>query len=139
MNFIPKKQKFKKQQKGKHFNRVIGISLLNNLHFGSIGLQALESSRLTSKQLVAFHFLINKFLKKIGRLVFLVFPHTPVSKKPIEIRMGKGKGNVDHWVAKVKYGCIICQIETRSIAFAVKALKLAKLRLPFNTRIVYSK
>ena len=60
MNFIPKKQKFKKQQKGKHFNRVIGINLLNNLHFGSIGLQALESSRLTSKQLVAFHFFIGQ-------------------------------------------------------------------------------
>ena len=61
-----------------------------------------------------------------------------VSKKPIEIRMGKGKGNVDHWVAKIKYGSLICQIETRSLVTALKGLKLAQLRLPFNTKIVYS-
>jgi len=70
MNFIPKKQKFKKQQKGKHFNRVIGVNLLNNLHFGSIGLQALESGRLTSKQLVAFNFLMNKLLKNWAFSIF---------------------------------------------------------------------
>lgn len=138
MTFIPKKKKFKKEQKGKHFNRITKLNSLNNLPFGVVGLKALESSRLTSKQLYAFQFLMNKNLKKIGRLTLNVFPHTPISKKPIEIRMGKGKGNVDHWVAKINYGSLICQIETRSTIFAIKGLKLAQLRLPFTTKIVYS-
>lgn len=135
---IPKKKKFKKEQKGKHFNRITKLLGLNNLPFGTIGLKALEASRLTSKQLSAFQFLMNKNLKKVGRLTLNIFPHTPISKKPIEIRMGKGKGNVDHWVAKIKYGSLICQIETRSLVTALKGLKLAQLRLPFNTKIVYS-
>lgn len=135
--FIPKKSKFKKYQKGKAFNRVTTPILLNNLQIGSIGLRAIEFGRLTSKQVEAIFKIINKTIKKTGRLVLKVFPQTPISKKPIEIRMGKGKGSVDHWVSKVKSGSIICELEVNSHLTAIKALQLAQLRIPFKTKIIY--
>ena len=135
--FIPKKSKFKKHQKGKAFNRVTTPILLNNLQIGSIGLRAIEFGRLTSKQVEAIFKIINKTIKKTGRLVLKVFPQTPISKKPIEIRMGKGKGSVDHWVSKVKSGSIICELEVNSRLTAIKALQLAQLRIPFKTKIIY--
>lgn len=135
--FIPKKFKFKKQQKGKAFNRVVAPILLNSIQNGSIGLRAIEFGRLTSKQVEAVYKIINKTIKKTGRLVIKVFPQTPISKKPIEIRMGKGKGSVDHWVAKIKSGSLICELEVNSRFIAIKALQLAQLRIPFKTKIVY--
>jgi len=138
MILAPKKQKFKKSQKGKKFNKISKLILLNNLPNGIIGLRALESIRLTSKQLTAFQFILNKLLKKVGKCYLNLFPHTPISKKPIEIRMGKGKGNIDHWVAKVKAGTLICQIEARSRIGALKAIKIAKLRLPCLSKIIFS-
>jgi len=135
--FIPNKSKFKKCQKGKAFNRVTAPLLLNNLQIGSIGLKAIEFGRLTSKQVEAIFKIINKTIKKTGRLVLKVFPQTPISKKPIEIRMGKGKGSVDHWIAKVKSGSIICELEVNSRLTAIKALQLAQLRIPFKTKIIY--
>lgn len=135
--FTPKKSKFKKQQKGKAFNRVISPIVLNNLQTGSIGLRAIEFGRLTSKQVEAIYKIINKTIKKTGRLVLKVFPQTPISKKPIEIRMGKGKGSVDHWVCKIKSGSLICELEVNSSLTAIKALRLAQLRIPFKTKIIY--
>ena len=135
--FIPKKSKFKKHQKGKAFNSVTTPILLNNLQIGSIGLRAIEFGRLTSKQVEAIFKIINKTIKKTGRLVLKVFPQTPISKKPIEIRMGKGKGSVDHWVSKVKSGSIICELEVNSHLTAIKALQLAQLLIPFKTKIIY--
>lgn len=135
--FTPKKSKFKKQQKGKAFNRVITPTILNNLQMGSIGLRALEFGRLNSKQLEAVSKIINKTIKKTGRLVLKVFPQTPISKKPIEIRMGKGKGGVDHWVSKIRSGCLLCELEVNSRLIAIKALRLAQLRIPFKTKIIY--
>jgi len=135
--FVPKKSKFKKQQKGKSFNRVVAPILLNNLKTGSIGLRALQFGRLNSKQMESIYKIINKTIKKTGKLILKVFPQTPISKKPIEIRMGKGKGNIDHWVSKIKSGSLICELEVNSSLIAIKALQLAQLRIPFKTKITY--
>jgi len=135
--FVPKKSKFKKQQKGKAFNRVVAPIVLNNLTTGNIGLRAVECGRLSSKQLESVYKIINKIIKKTGRLVLKTFPQTPISKKPIEIRMGKGKGSVDHWVSKIQPGFLICELEVKSFLLAVKALQSAQLRISFKTKITY--
>jgi large subunit ribosomal protein L16 len=134
----PRKTKFKKQQKGKSFNRINSTSVeLNLLNFGSIGLKALAPGRLTSKQIEAVRQSINKVIKKQGRLKINIFPDTPISKKPIEVRMGKGKGGVDHWVFKVKPGFVLYEIETAFRSLAIKALEAGKIRLPIKTRIIF--
>lgn len=134
----PKKTKFKKQQKGKNFKLVTQTFQLHKLHFGSIGLKSVSVGRLTSKQIEAMCQSINKVIKRFGRLVLKIFPDTPISKKPIEVRMGKGKGNVDHWVSKVRCGIILCEIETTMIPLALKALKCAQYRLPIKTKIIFN-
>ena len=138
MTLLPHKQKFKKQQKGKSFNKISSIIALNKLQFGSYGLKSISSGRLTSKQIESMVNSINKIIKKTGRLVLKVFPHTPVSKKPIEVRMGKGKGNVDHFIAKIRAGIILCEIETTSKTLALKAFALAQIRLPLKTKIIFT-
>ena len=82
-------------------------------------------------------FCINKLLKKLGKTNIKVFPHHQISKKPLEVRMGKGKGNVDHWVFNVKTGFTICEIKTNFLLKAIKALKLAQIRLPIKTKIFF--
>ena len=135
--FIPKKSKFKKQQKGKFCNRINSSSVEpNQLHFGSVGLKALSFSSLSSKQLETLRQSISKSVKKTGRVVINAFPSTPVSKKPIEVRMGKGKGNVDHWVFKVKPGFVLCEIITDQVEVAVKALEAVKKKLSIKTKII---
>jgi large subunit ribosomal protein L16 len=135
----PRKTKFKKQQKGKSFNRINSTSVeLNLLNFGSIGLKALAPGRLTSKQIEAVRQSINKVIKKQGRLKINIFPDTPISKKPIEVRMGKGKGGVDHWVFKVKPGFVLYEIETAFLSLAIKALEAGQIRLPIKTRIIFN-
>ena len=138
MLLSPRNFKYRKQQKGKSFNKVIGGSNsgLVSLKFGSIGLKALSSGRLTAKQINSVRQSINKQIKKLGRLKVNIFPHTPITKKPVEVRMGKGKGNVDHWVFKVKPGFILYEIETLYIGVALKALKLGQARLPIKTKII---
>ena len=79
---------------------------------------------------------MNKIIKKFGQVKINIIADTPITKKPIEIRMGKGKGAVDHWISKITSGCILFEIETNSKILAVKALKAAQLRLPINTKIV---
>ena len=133
MSLTPKKQKYKKQQKGRAFNKIGPVFTLNSLSFGSYGLKTLESGRISSKQLESLYQCLNKIIKKTGRVVLTVFPHTPISKKPIEVRMGKGKGNVDSWVAKIKAGRVICEIITNSKELAIKALHQAQLKLPIKT------
>jgi len=135
----PRKTKFKKQQKGKSFNRINSTSVeLNLLNFGSIGLKALAPGRLTSKQIEAVRQSINKVIKKQGRLKINIFPDTPISKKPIEVRMGKGKGSVDHWVFKVKPGFVLYEIETAFLSLAIKALEAGQIRLPIKTRNIFN-
>lgn len=135
--FIPKKSKFKKQQKGKLCNRIDGSRLsLNQLHFGSVGLKALSRDNLTSKQIETLRQSINKAVKKTGKIIIKPFPSVPVSKKPIEVRMGKGKGSVDHWVFKVRPGYVLCEIVTDQIEIAVKALVMVKKKLSIKTKII---
>ena len=138
MTLIPRKQKYKKQYKGKSFNKIHSVFELNTLKFGSYGLKAITTGRLTSKQIDAMVSSINKIIKKTGRVVLKIFPQTPVSKKPIEVRMGKGKGNVDHFIAKIKAGVILCEVETSSRALALKALSLAQIRLPLKTKLIFT-
>ena len=106
--------------------------------FGSVGLKSMEPGRLTAKQMQAVRQVVNKKIKKIGRLKINVFPFTPISKKPVEVRMGKGKGNVDHWVFKVKAGVSLYEIETSYTSIAVRALELGQRRLPFKTKIIFN-
>lgn len=137
----PRNFKYKKQQKGKPFNKIFkstNLEARTPLHFGSIGLKALTSGRLTAKQINAVRQAIHKQIKKLGRLKVNIFPHTPISKKPIEVRMGKGKGNVDHWVFKVKPGFVLYEIETTFISIAIKALRRGQIRLPIKTKIIFN-
>jgi len=137
MLFIPKKIKFKKQQKKTNFNRIYS-NFYNLSSKNTFGLKAVSFGRITSKQLISIRQTIKKNIKKVGKLTFHVFPQTPISKKPKEIRMGKGKGAVDHWICKIKTGQIICEIKTESFLKGVKALKLASFRFPLKTKIVYN-
>jgi large subunit ribosomal protein L16 len=138
MLLSPRNFKYKKQQKGKSSNKIIGCSNtgLSSLKFGSVGLKSLSPGRLTAKQINSVRQSINKQIKKLGRLKVNIFPHTPITKKPVEVRMGKGKGNVDHWVFKVKPGFILYEIETPFLNIAIKALKLGQIRLPIKTKII---
>lgn len=134
--YIPKNFKFKKQQKGKDFAKINSQSLtiFNPPKF--IGLKSIDFGRISSQQLKSLKQVVTKCIKKTGRLRFKIFPQTPITKKPIEVRMGKGKGNVDHWVVKIKPGTMLCFIETNLIAVAKKALKYAQIRLPIKTKII---
>ena len=135
----PRRFKYRKQQKGRSVNRVsVNSKENNNLLFGSIGLKSLESGRLTAKQIQSVKQVINKKIKKIGRLKVNVFPQVPISKKPVEVRMGKGKGNVDHWVFKVKAGVVLFEVETTFLSASIKALELSQRRLPLKTKIIFN-
>ena len=137
--FIPQKSKFKKQQKGKLCNRIShSVTEFDQLSFGSVGLKALSFGNLTSKQIETIRQSINKTVKKAGKIIMNVFPGIPVSKKPIEVRMGKGKGNVDHWVFKVKPGFVLCEIATDQLDIVVKALNSIKKKMNIKTKIIFN-
>ena len=103
-----------------------------------MGLKALASGRLTSKQIESVRQCISKIIKKQGRVKINVFPDTPISKKPIEVRMGKGKGAVDHWVFKVRAGSVLYEIETSFISLGIKALEAGQIRLPLRSKIIFN-
>ena len=131
--FTPKNFKFRKQQKGKNFSKIFSSHL--NPQINCIKLKTLGFGRLTSNQLKALKQTINKIIKKRGRVIFKIFPQTPMTKKPTEVRMGKGKGAFSHWIAKVKPGTTICYIESEFLLLTRKALEYAKNRLPIKTKI----
>lgn len=137
MLFIPKNSKYKKEQKGKSSFRINKNISLFQLQFGSIGLKALSVGSLTSQEIKTLRQTITKVLKKRGRLKINIYPQTPVTKKPLEIRMGKGKGAVNHWIAKIRPGMVLAEIETDNFTLASKALKLAQIRLSVNTKIFF--
>jgi len=137
MLFTPKRTKFRKQQKGRNFNFINKIETLETLKHGVVGLKAIDCGRITANHIVACRQCMNKILKKTGQIKINIIADTPISKKPIEIRMGKGKGSVDHWIAKVNSGTVIFEIETASKILAVNALKAAQIKLPINTKIIY--
>lgn len=129
----PKKVKYRKQQKG----NMKGLAYRgSDLTFGDYGLKALTCCRLTAQQIEAARIAMTRHVKRGGKLWIRIFPDKPVTKKPAETRMGKGKGNPEGWVAVVKAGRILYEMEGVSKAVAMEALRLAAHKLPVATRIV---
>lgn len=129
----PKRTKFRKAFKGRiHGNAKGGFSL----NFGSYGLKALEPERITSRQIEATRRAITRQMKRQGKVWIRIFPDLPVSAKPIEVRMGKGKGSIDRWVAKVKPGRILFEIDGVNDDVAREALRLGAAKLPIKTKVV---
>lgn len=139
MLFTPKKFKFKKKQKGKRLNTINKVTSISKLNFGIIGLKSMDSGHISSNQINSLRQTINKIIKKKGKLRINIFPNTPISKKPLEVRMGKGKGNVDRWIFKVRSGTVLCEIEINSLLIGTQALKLAQLKIPIKTKIITNK
>ncbi len=130
---IPVKTKFRKSQKGKH----TGISKAANfLDFGDFGMQALGRGRITHRQIEACRVAITRHFQRRGKVWIRIFPDKPVSKKPAETRMGKGKGAVDHWVAVIRPGRVLFEVGGVPREDAQEALKLAAAKLPIKTRFV---
>ena len=129
----PKRTKFRKQFKGKIHGEAKGGFLLN---FGSFALKATEPERVTARQNEAARRAITRHMKRQGRVWIRIFPDVPVSAKPVEVRMGKGKGSTDYWAAKVKPGRIMFEIDGVSEVIAREALRLGAMKLPVTTRVV---
>jgi large subunit ribosomal protein L16 len=129
----PKKVKYRKQQKG----RMRGMAYRgSSLTFGEFGLQAVECGRLTSQQIEAARIAMTRHVKRGGKIWIRIFPDKPFTKKPLETRMGKGKGAPEGWVAVVKPGRILYEMEGVSAELAKEALRLASNKLPLRTRMV---
>ena len=129
----PKRTKYRKQMKGR--NR--GLALRGNkVSFGEYGLKAVTRGRLTSRQIEAARRALTHFIKRGGRVWIRVFPDKPVSKKPLEVRMGSGKGNVEYWVALIQPGAVLYEMEGINEQEAREAFKLAAAKLPVQTMFV---
>jgi len=126
----PKRTKFRKQRKGK--NRGLAQSG-NKVSFGEFGLKATTRGRLTARQIEAARRAISRHMKRSGKLWIRIFPDVPVTKKPLEVRMGKGKGNVEYWVAKVQPGSMLYEVEGVTEVIAREAFKLAAAKLSVQT------
>ena len=134
MNMLsPKKSKFRKQFKG----RMHGFSKGgNSLNFGAFGLKALTPARITSRQIEAARRCISRHLKRSGKVWIRIFPDVPVTKKPAEVRQGKGKGAVEFWAARVKPGKVLFEIDGVSKKLAEEAFMLASAKLPNKNKFV---
>ncbi|MFI0400129.1 MAG: 50S ribosomal protein L16 [Thiolinea sp.] len=129
----PKRTKFRKMHKGR--NR--GLAQAGNaVSFGEYGLKALERGRMTARQIESARRAINRHVRRGGKLWIRVFPDKPISKKPLEVRMGKGKGNVEYWVALVQPGLVLYEMQGVSEELAREAFRLAAAKLPFKTAFV---
>ena len=129
----PMRTKFRKAHKG----RIHGIATSGaELNFGQFGLKALEPERVTARQIEAARRALTRHMKRAGRVWIRIFPDVPVSKKPIEVRMGKGKGTPEIWVCRVKPGRILFEVDGVSVQVANEALALAAAKLPIKTRFV---
>jgi large subunit ribosomal protein L16 len=129
----PKRTKYRKAHKGRIKGEAKGGVDLN---FGSFGLKALEPERVTARQIEAARRAMTRHMKRQGRVWIRIFPDVPVSKKPTEVRMGKGKGSVEFWAAKVKPGRIMFEIDGVTEPVAQEALRLAAMKLPVKCRFV---
>lgn len=130
---MPKRVKYRKQQKG----RVRGIATAGNrLNFGDYGLQALQCGWLTSQQIESARVAINRYIRRSGKLWIRVFPDKPVTKKPQETRMGKGKGAPEFWVAPVKTGRILFELEGVPYHIAKEAMRRAGHKLPIKVNFI---
>lgn len=129
----PKRQKYRKQQKG----RIKGIAYKGStISFGSFALKSLDASYITNRQLEAARIAMTRYMKREGKVWIRIFPDKPITSKPLEVRMGKGKGAVSHFVAVVKPGRIMFEIDGVSPEIAVEALRLAAQKLPVQTKTV---
>ena len=129
----PKKTKFRKAHKGRIKGNAKGGTTLN---FGSYGLKALTAERITARQIEAARRAITRHMKRAGRVWIRIFPDVPVSKKPTEVRMGKGKGTPEYWAARVKPGRVMFEIDGVSPEIAKTALHLGSSKLPVLTKII---
>ena len=129
----PKRTKFRKMQKGK----MKGLATRGaELAFGSFGIKSLEPAWITSRQIEAARIAVTRFMKREGQVWIRIFPDKPVTKKPAEVRMGKGKGAPEYWVAVVRPGRMIFEAEGVPLEVAKEALRLAAQKLPVQTRFV---
>jgi large subunit ribosomal protein L16 len=129
----PKRTKFRKQFKGRIHGTAKGGT---NLDFGGFGLKALEPNRVTAREIEAARRAITREMKRAGRVWIRIFPDVPVTSKPTEVRMGKGKGAVDYWAARVKPGRIMFEIDGVTPELAREALTLGAAKLPIRTKFV---
>jgi len=129
----PKRTKYRKQQKG----RIRGIAHRGSkVSFGSFGLKTLDSGFITNRQIEAARIAMTRFMKREGNVWIRIFPDKPITSKPLEVRMGKGKGALDHYVAAIKPGRIMFELDGVPEATAREALRLAAQKLPVQTRVV---
>ena len=129
----PKRTKFRKMQKGR--NR--GLALRGNqVSFGEFGLKATERGRITARQIEAARRAMTRHIKRQGKIWIRVFPDKPITNKPLEVRMGKGKGSVEYWVAEIQPGKVLYEMEGVSEELAREAFDLAARKLPFKTTFV---
>ena len=130
---IPKRVKYRKQMKGRTRGKAYRGSKVN---FGEYGLQALEPARITNRQIEAARVAITRHIKRGGKMWIRIFPDRPLTQKPAETRMGKGKGSPEHWVAMVKPGRILFELEGVNVDLARSAMRLGAAKLPIKTRFV---
>ena len=130
---LPKRTKYRKMHKGR--NRGLATTG-NKVSFGEFGLKATGRGRMTARQIEAARRTITRHIKRGGRVWIRVFPDKPITKKPLEVRMGKGKGSVEYWVMEVKPGQMLYELQGVSEELAREAFKLAAAKLPFKTTFV---
>ena len=129
----PKKTKYRKQQKG----RLKGLAQRgSSISFGSFGIKTLEEGWITSRQIEAARIAMTRYMKREGKVWIRIFPDKPVTKKPLEVRMGKGKGGLSHYVATIKPGRVLFELDGVPIEVAQEALRLAAQKLPVKTKFV---
>ncbi len=129
----PKRTKFRKQQKGR--NRGLALNG-SKVSFGEYGLKAVARGRITARQIEAARRAMTRHVKRGGKIWIRIFPDVPVTKKPLEVRQGKGKGNVEYWVAKIQPGKMLYEMEGVDEHVARQAFRLAAAKLPFRTAFV---
>lgn len=129
----PKRTKYRKQMKGRNRGLAHRGSTIS---FGSYGLKAMEAGRLTNRQIEAARIAMTRFMKREGKVWIRIFPDKPITAKPAEVRMGKGKGAVDHYVAVIKPGCIMFEMDGVPFGVAEEALRLAAQKLPLKAKVV---
>ena len=129
----PKRTKFRKQQKGR--NRGLAFNG-NKVSFGEFGLRAVGRGRITARQIEAARRAMTRYVKRGGKIWIRIFPDVPVTKKPLEVRQGKGKGNVEYWVAKIQPGKMLYEMEGVDEKVAREAFRLADAKLPIKTAFV---
>ncbi|CAL4325723.1 50S ribosomal protein L16 [Buchnera aphidicola (Protaphis terricola)] len=128
----PKRTKFRKMHKGR--NR--GLAIGSNINFGIFGLKAVDRGRLTARQIESARRTITRYIKRQGKVWIRIFPDKPITQKPLEVRMGKGKGNVEYWVALVQPGKVLYELDGISEEECRIAFKLASAKLPIRTTFV---